>query len=330
MSASACTGQTKIDKETVAQETSASPAPTSTPTPTPVSHFEEALLVKDAAQPFGYMISVIGWSALGKQVPSFLTEVKYSHSRELWDKGLAEALKAAAFSDVPLITLAAAASADAQSGRTMLRPDQRKALQGVLDRILAEKLTFDPAAEVRPSITSAAMIAELSRRLKHRERETKKFIRDVEPELADTSIPCSPEAWSSSENYVVTERIAAGLPLECATEDLTSAWRGVVDSLEAADLRAGLTSEQLDWLRIVVLVSATSPDFAAQDRARVQALLDEANEHLSDDAFVWLYFYKLFADYPDTGYSIKQSEAANEVLTHFAARGGAPTLEVDR
>lgn len=294
--------------------------------------------VSDSDQPFEYAFSVIGLAALGKHVRSALATVGYERSRALWDDGFDATVQGAASDDFSLIGLSAAASTQAASGGTFLSASQENAIKAYVDRVLEGKLRLPvvkhPADREgvgeKPSVTSAAMLESIVTSLLYRQQETHRFLTQVRA-FDEGAVGCTPANWRSEEGGAVVELVRASLEIRCSPEEIRAAWQGVVDDLEGSDLASGFDSGRLDLLRIAIVVSDRLPKlFTAADRERVQEIIDEALPQLSDDPYVWLYFYAMFTGPSATTYHAEVTKAATAILLYTASHGAVPDLEIHR
>lgn len=294
--------------------------------------------VSDSDQPFDYLISVIGLAANGTDVPAALEEIGYERNRRLWDVGFADTIEDPQSNDVSLIGLASAASAQASSRGAFLSAFQEHALLAYVDSVLDGKVTLplvkDPekgSEAGRPSITSAAMLRWIVESIQHREQQTHRFLEQSADHFVEPLVACTPAAWLAEQGGVVVEQIRATLRLQCGPGSIHSAWQAVVHDLEESDFKPAFGSRHVDLLAIAMVVSDGLPElFTSADRARVQAIIDKAVPLLSDDAYDWLYFYRLFTWHPATKYHVEITEAASAVMVHTASHGAVPELEIHR
>jgi hypothetical protein len=289
-----------------------------------------AIEISDSGQPFDYWASVSALAAFGPDVEIALEEIGFAASRRLWDEAFAETVKQLDDDELAWISMAAVASADARSDGQILNDDQRAEMQRVVDR--AVETSF--GSSDRLEVVRAASTNQIATALAYRVGDVRQLLNSDRVNYIDSAIDCSPEAWNGERNWIVSERIAGSLGLDCSPESVAESWTSIVEHLEGTDWSDGVGPADAELVKIAAVVPLAYPrDFDSDDLARVQAVIDRALASLPSDPYIWLDSYRWLnsvsrwiapGSYP---YNVTLSDNAVAVLTHIASRGAVPILE---
>lgn len=302
----------------------------------------QTLVVTASGQPFDYWASTSALLAFGQDAPGVLDEMGYQANRVIWDDGFADALDRRTVDEVAWISLGAAARVDAVSDGDFLDDDQRSELTQILDDMVeegpepSEPLPTDSTDATTYEVARAASVNLVATALDHRVDEVRALLNSDRISFVDADIDCSVESWTGARNWVVSERLAGSLGLDCTPEDIRSAWDAVAEQLETDDSLEADEATVLELSKIVALVPIAYPElFESDDIDRVQALTDRVLGGQSLDPYIWLDSYRWLNGYAPSmasgsdPYDVQLSEDAREVLLHIASRGAVPALEFE-